>query len=125
MSVDEQTRHGIHTWLVRAIGEQYGDGLMTLLPPTGWADVATKGDLGQLDERLGLRFEMLEQVDRRFDEIDRRFGAVDDRFGSMEKAIIGAVDTKVASTMRAMFFALAALLLTLTTIIVSVVLATR
>ncbi|MCU1449924.1 MAG: hypothetical protein JWP02_2094, partial [Acidimicrobiales bacterium] len=27
-------------------------------PPVGWADVATKGDLGALEERLNLRFDV-------------------------------------------------------------------
>jgi len=30
---------------------------MGMLPPVGWADVATKHDLAALEERLGLRFD--------------------------------------------------------------------
>ena len=64
-------------------------------------------------------------VDRRFEEMDRRFGLIGVRFDQMERTIIGALDGRIAQTARAMFFALAGLLLALTTIIVSVVLATR
>jgi hypothetical protein len=127
MTIDEGTRNGIHNWLVGAMGEHLGDSLMSMLPPTGWAEVATKHDLAQLEERLGLRFEMFdrrfEEVDRRFEEVDRRFGSIDLRFDQMERTIIGALDGRVAQTARAMFFALAGLLIALTTIIVSVVLA--
>ena len=45
MTIDEDTRNGIHNWLVGAMCEHLGDSLMSMLPPTGWADVATKHDL--------------------------------------------------------------------------------
>ena len=32
-----------------------------MLPLVGWADVATKHDLGALEERINLRFELAEQ----------------------------------------------------------------
>ena len=33
---------------------------MALLPPVGWADVATKHDLAALEQRMDLRFEAME-----------------------------------------------------------------
>ena len=108
MTIDEHTRHGIHTWMVDAMGTALGDGLMSMLPPTGWADVATKHDLAELEARLELRFDKIDQ-----------------RFEMSEHKVLGAMDRRLTEAMRATFFALAALLLTVTTIIVSVVLATR
>ena len=35
--------------MVDAMGDERGDGLMSMLPPTGWADVATKHDLAELE----------------------------------------------------------------------------
>ena len=64
MAIDEHTRHGIHTWIVDAMGTELGDGLMSMLPPTGWADVATKHDLAQLEERLDLRFDKIDHGSR-------------------------------------------------------------
>lgn len=34
--------------------------MMELLPPVGWADVATKRDLDQLEERMDLRFDKVD-----------------------------------------------------------------
>ena len=122
MTIDEHTRHGIHTWMVDAMGTELGDGLMSMLPPTGWADVATKHDLAELEARLELRFD---KIDQRFEMMDQRFAMMDQRFEMSEHKVLGAMDRRLTETMRATFFAFAALLLTVTTIIVSVVLATR
>jgi hypothetical protein len=42
------------------LGDDEGITLMELLPPVGWADVATKHDLLQLEARMDLRFESME-----------------------------------------------------------------
>ena len=42
---------------------------MELLPPVGWADVATKRDLDALEERMNLRFDL---VDRRFEASENK-----------------------------------------------------
>ncbi len=41
----------------RAVTEEVAATLMELLPPVGWADVATKQDLGALEERMQLRLD--------------------------------------------------------------------
>ena len=48
MSVDEARRHELHERARRVLGADAGDTLMELLPPVGWADVATKRDFESL-----------------------------------------------------------------------------
>ena len=64
-------------------------------------------------------------MEQRFEMMDQRFEMMDQRFEMSEHKVLGAMDRRLTEAMRATFFALAALLLTVTTIIVSVVLATR
>ena len=52
MAVSERQRHALHEWTRTAASEEVAETLMELLPPVGWADVATKRDLGQLEARL-------------------------------------------------------------------------
>ena len=57
MAVSEHLRHQIHDALEEAHGPQVAAAVMELLPPVGWADIATKHDLYALEERLELRIE--------------------------------------------------------------------
>lgn len=61
MSVDERSRHDLFTRLAEALGEEHAAVLMEHLPPTGWADVATKHDLDQLKTYFEIRLEATEQ----------------------------------------------------------------
>ena len=60
MTVDERSRLQLAEALKRVLGDDEGIMLMELLPPVGWADVATKHDLLQLEARMDLRFEAFE-----------------------------------------------------------------
>ena len=60
MTVDERSRLQLAEAAKRALGADEGITLMELLPPVGWADVATRRDVAQLEARLDLRFESLE-----------------------------------------------------------------
>jgi hypothetical protein len=52
MAVDERNRLQLAEALKRALGDEEGVTLMELLPPVGWADVATKHDLLALESRI-------------------------------------------------------------------------
>lgn len=48
MTITELSRFQLHQRLREALGEDEAETLMEHLPPLGWADVATKRDLDQL-----------------------------------------------------------------------------
>ena len=60
MSIDERRRHALYERLEGVLEAEHADTLMELLPPVGWADVATKQDLAALEQRMDLRFEAME-----------------------------------------------------------------
>ena len=76
--VDERSRLMLADAVKQALGDDAGITLMELLPPVGWADVATKQDLLALEARLDARFES------RFSAIDGRLGRIDSRFEFIE-----------------------------------------
>jgi hypothetical protein len=62
---------------------------MSLLPPVGWADVATKDDIRQLEERM-----------------DMRFAATKDDIRLLELKIDSKVDHAVGELTRTLMFGL-------------------
>lgn len=64
MSLSERDRHHLYETARRAFDGRAADTLMSLLPPVGWADVATKADLGAVDSRLTARIDALERTMR-------------------------------------------------------------
>jgi hypothetical protein len=48
MAIDERARHQLYLRLEERLGSEAATTLMEHLPPTGWAEVATKRDLDQL-----------------------------------------------------------------------------
>lgn len=58
--IDEAARNELYNRLEAAIGPNPTSTLMSLLPPVGWADVATKDDLQVLERtmRADFRHEM-------------------------------------------------------------------
>lgn len=99
MAVDETRRYELHEAARRTLGEMPGDTLMELLPPVGWADVATKHDLARLEERLvELEARLYEHLDARLHaELNRSLrwtvGSIFGAIGALGVAvgIIGAV----------------------------------
>jgi hypothetical protein len=60
MAIDERQRHGLYQKLEATIGDEHADTLMSMLPPVGWADVATKQDLEKLELRIEASMARLE-----------------------------------------------------------------
>lgn len=60
MTITEATRHALHDRLEVVLGPEEATTLMEMLPPVGWADVATKRDLDHL--ALQIRAELHEAL---------------------------------------------------------------
>ncbi|MEZ5374127.1 MAG: hypothetical protein R2704_15645 [Microthrixaceae bacterium] len=76
MTMTENDRYHLHQQLEAALDERGANTMMELLPPVGWADVATKRDLDQQQEVTNLRFDQIqERLDLRFDTADLRLDA--------------------------------------------------
>ena len=57
--VTERERHAMLSVLDELMGAEVASTLVRHLPPGGWADVATRGDLVQLEDRLTHRFDAM------------------------------------------------------------------
>jgi hypothetical protein len=88
MSVSESERHQLFTWFEEHMGQERAATMMNLVPPVGWADVATKHDIDELDARLASRFEAIdskfEALDSKFEALDSKFEAIDSKFEALE-----------------------------------------
>ena len=74
MPVDERRRLQLADAAKRAFGDDEGITLMELLPPVGWADVATKYDLALIGARFDdLRRDLDELQTHLDDHFDARF----------------------------------------------------
>jgi hypothetical protein len=95
MAVDERGRLQLADAAKRAFGDDAGITLMELLPPVGWADVATKQDLLALEARFTPRFEALEarmgKVEDKVDEISREIRAQTWKLMTLMVAVVGTV----------------------------------
>jgi hypothetical protein len=64
MSITEASRFQLRTAIGLILSEEAADTLMELLPPVGWADVATKTDLHYLNGDIqSLRNELKSDID--------------------------------------------------------------
>ena len=98
MAVSEASRHQLYRQVEHLMGHDNATTLMELLPPVGWADVATKHGLAALEERLSMRFDAMDvKFEARFGVVDHGFGAMDHKFEAMDakfEARFGAMDHK-------------------------------
>jgi len=106
MATDEAARHELFSRLEATLGLEAAGTLMAYLPPVGWADVATKRDLDQLEMRLDQRFAL---VDQRFEQLQLR---LDQRFELSEQRILATVRAEMAVQTRTMLFAMIGVMVT-------------
>ena len=92
MAITEKSRHELYLRLEEILGPDQANTLMTHLPPVGWADVATKDDLHQLEARLGSR---IDGVDVRLDGVESRLDAKIEGVESHLDAKIDGVEARL------------------------------
>ncbi len=102
---------------------------MELLPPVGWADVATKRDLDQLEERLIAKFELrFGGIDSRMSRIDQRFDGIDQRFDGLDQTIRTALaeqNAAIQTDLRKMQGMLLSAMVALATLATAILAVTR
>lgn len=115
MAVTQESRYRMHQRLDEVLGAEPAATLMEHLPPTGWADLATKQDVAHatellsqrmdaLDERLTVRMASLdERLTGRMDALDERLtgrmDALEERFtgrmDALDERLTGRMTTKI------------------------------
>ena len=55
MAVTERQRHELFKWFEEQMGEERASTMIELMPPTGFAELATKQDLAEFEARLSDR----------------------------------------------------------------------
>jgi hypothetical protein len=87
MAVDERHRLALADAAKRAFGDDAGITLMELLPPVGWADVATKQDLRAFESRFLSIDSRFLSIDSRLAMLEQRVGKVEDKLDEMSREI--------------------------------------
>jgi hypothetical protein len=85
MPVTEHERHQLFSWFEEHLGSERAATLMSLLPPVGWGDVATRRDL---DEQVSA-------VRRDVDVVRRDVELLRDELRSVEKRLDASIDLKL------------------------------
>ena len=98
----EASRHQLYDVLKVVLSVEPADELLSYLPPVGWADVATKADLGmirnemdaQRAETRGDLAEMRGELGGQIAALDVKFGGLDVKFGGLDVKF-GGLDLKL------------------------------
>jgi hypothetical protein len=65
----------LFTWFEEHMGSERAAAMMSLLPPVGWGDIATRRDLELLEARIDARFSQVEaRFDAKLGQLMRTFG---------------------------------------------------
>ena len=101
--VTERERHTMLTLLDELMGPDVASTLVRHLPPGGWADVATRHDLTQLEDRLTHRVEtmVLREVGSLRTEVHREIGNLHSEIGNLRSELHAEIGS-VRSDMQAM-----------------------
>ena len=85
MPVTEHERHQLFRWFEEHLGSERAATLMSLLPPVGWGDVATRRDLDV----------QVSAVRRDLEVVRRDVDLLRDELRSVEKRLVSSIDIKL------------------------------
>ncbi len=102
MAVTEKQRHEFMKQIEETLGPEHAETLMELLPPVGWADVATKHDLDALGAATKRDLDALgAETKRDFDELGAATKRDFDELGAATKRDIGALEAATKADLGA------------------------
>lgn len=112
MSVTEHERNQLYRWFEEHMGPERTATMMSLLPPVGWGDVATKRDIERLDtkidavaERLDTKIDAIaERLDTKIDVVAERLEGRVEHFAAANKALIYEVRSDLQRTFATWLF---------------------
>lgn len=129
MAVDEAARHQLYNSLESTLGPEPTSTLMSLLPPVGWADVATKQDLATLENAIradfhreigSLRTDVNNEVGLLRTEVNSEVGSLRTELhrevGSLRTTLhdeVGSLRTELHTTVRNAVFSMIGAMFTL------------
>ena len=105
MALDESTRHALHSRLAEVLGPEHAVAAMTAYDrPFEWAEVATKDDLADLEERLVLRMDAMlhREVGTVYGAIGNVQAAIGSQTRSLVIAVVGAMIANASLTIGAL-----------------------
>ena len=113
MSIDERRRLDLAHAVQRVLGDEAGITLMEMLPPVGWADVATRYDVdahraATADDLRGLRREMNTEFATFRREVSSEFAAVRQEMSSEFAAVRQDMSSEFAAVRQDMLSGLTA-----------------
>jgi hypothetical protein len=122
MSVTEFERHQLFSWFEEHMGQERATTIMSLLPPTGWGDVATRRDLRVLENHIdALEAKLNARVDMLESKLSARIDTLEDRLDAELEARLGEFRSDMLRTFGAWLFASQAAVIALVTLLVTLI----
>ena len=117
MPVTEFERHQLFTWFEEHMGPERAKTMMDLVPPVGWADVATRRDLDHLDAKI----DALEaRVDARINALEARLDARIDALEARLDARLAELRSDLLRTFGTWLFASQAVVIAAVSVLVAI-----
>ena len=111
MPVTEHERHQLFTWFEQHMGSERAATMMSLIPPVGWGDVATRRDIELLQREIeSLRNEIGLLEGRLESRLEARFDAkLEAKLGQLRSELLRTFGTWLFASQAAVIAAVGVL----------------